>query len=216
MPSAIDLTGKVFGRLTVVSLSRNASRSPRRNRQWLCACECGQMSVVDGCRLTSGMSRSCGCLCRELSTIRATIHGKYGTAENNVWHSMIQRCTDPNTKSWSHYGGRGIAVCERWLRFENFLADMGERPTPQHTIERINNNGDYAPENCKWATRDEQARNKQNTVLLTSSGKTMCMAQWAAEVGLNAQTLWKRLARGWSVEDAIRRPSMANVSSQRR
>ncbi len=120
-----------------------------------------------------------------------------------TWYRMINRCTRPSSKSYKRYGGRGITICKRWMRFENFLADMGVRPSLKHTIERKDNEGNYRPGNCCWATYKEQARNRSNNRLLTFKGRTLPVAAWAEEVGLKSGTLWVRLKRGWSVQRAL-------------
>jgi hypothetical protein len=120
---------------------------------------------------------------------------------------MIRRCVDQKRKSYKDYGGRGIKVCERWLTsFENFYADMGDAPSKSHEIERVENNGDYTPENCKWCTHKEQARNRRNNRTLTHDGRTQCLAAWADEMKLNVSTVVMRLNRGWSVFDALTKP----------
>lgn len=118
---------------------------------------------------------------------------------------MLNRCQNPNVPAYKNYGGRGIAVCQRWLRFENFLADMGERPAGM-TIERIDNDGNYEPGNVRWATYKEQTRNNRSTQLVTLHGETKCITDWAAETGIKMPTLWARLRLGWSVEDALTKP----------
>src|SRR5690606_33915955 len=117
---------------------------------------------------------------------------------------MIQRCENPDSTGWSHYGGRGIRVCARWKTYENFLADMDRRPSSKHTLDRIDPNGDYEPSNCRWLTMKEQENNRTNNRLLTFQGRTQTLMQWAEETGLKRETISKRLDRlGWSVEDAL-------------
>jgi hypothetical protein len=189
--SIYDLAGKKFGKWVAVSAY------PRRRHAhvyWHCRCECGTERAVDGQNLLNGRSRSCGC-----AESRVRSHGKSESAEYKIWASMIQRCTKPV----KNYGARGIKVCVRWRKFENFYADMGPRPSPKHSIDRIDNDGNYEPSNCRWATRSEQAFNRRARSAITFAGRTQSMAQWAREVGIPRVTLFQRLQKGWPLEKAI-------------
>jgi hypothetical protein len=133
--------------------------------------------------------------------------GKSRTPEYGSWHAMIGRCTKPDNDCFEYYGGRGITVCDRWLTsFENFLTDMGPKPSLHHTIERIDNNKGYEPGNCKWATLSEQARNRRDNVLLEHDEKVQCLAAWADDLGIKQTTLRMRLKRGWSAERILTTP----------
>lgn len=186
-----------FGRLTVLSRAEN-DRFGRT--QWHCRCECGIERVVALFRMTSGHTKSCGCIKGEAL---ATHRGK-GTPTHNTWCAMKQRCNYPGSEQYAAYGGRGISVCQRWNdSFEAFLADMGERPEGM-TIERIDSDGNYEPGNCRWATDSEQARNRRSTLLVERDGVTKCVKDWCDELGLHPDKVYGRIRRGASPQEALR------------
>jgi len=195
--------GKRFGRLVV---DRFMYRDKRRNAYVLCRCDCGNKTIVQLSSLTSGDTTSCGCRRKEGGPLKhGACRGGKRLSEYQIWRSMTQRCYNPNNRAYKDYGGRGIKVCARWRHsFENFLADMGPRPTKHHTLERIDNNGDYSPENCCWATKKEQSNNRRDNLLLTFEGKTMTAKQWAEKIGMNYETLYRRIKKyGWPIEVAL-------------
>lgn len=155
----LDLIGYKSGRLTVVAFERKAADG---SSIWRCACDCGAMVGVIARNLRSGNTKSCGCLRRERASSSDHGHKRRGLSSPTYvsWSRMMQRCNDPNSNRWSLYGGRGITVCPQWRTFQGFLADMGERP-PGKTLDRINVDGNYEPDNCRWATASEQARNRR-------------------------------------------------------
>lgn len=160
-----DLTGQRFGRLTVIELAPKPWRGA--SSDWLCRCDCGAETIGCSGSLVRGITRSCGCIRRERITAANTTHGLVGTAEYQSWSAMKARCTNSNDPAYPRYGGRGISVCDRWQKFENFLADMGPRPggnaipwSERTTLDRIDNDGNYEPGNCRWADWATQRTNK--------------------------------------------------------
>lgn len=205
-----DLTGKQFGRWTVISFAEKRGKHP----YWLCECLCGNQGVIAATNLTRGLSRSCGCLNSEVTATKNranAIHGQSGngsngkraTAEYEAWSKMLRRCRNDFDRSYANYGGRGISVCERWLSFENFYADMGPRPSKQHSLDRVDNDGNYEPDNCRWTTRDVQGRNRRTSVVLTLAGEAMTVTEWAERLNLSRYTIFSRLRKGASAEEAL-------------
>lgn len=196
-----DLAGLRFGIIT--ALERVPSE-PGAKTYWECRCDCGVIFRTRMDVLTRGVAKSCGCSHRRMPPNGKKNHGGYRTAENWVWHSMIRRCTNPNQKNWVRYGGRGIKVCDRWLNsFEDFLVDMGRMPSPDHTIEREDNDKDYTPENCIWATWDAQNNNKRNSHFIEHQGRRQTIAQWARELGIKARTINRRASRSIPVDQIL-------------
>ena len=192
-----------FGRLVIVKeIAPRIGRNSRPQRRFTCLCDCGNSTEVRLRSLMQGHTKSCGCLQREIVINRSTKHGGSGTALYLVWNNMWRRCTDPGNSRYSQYGGRGIKVCSRWGSFENFRADMGERPSG-HSLDRINNDGDYEPGNCRWATVTQQAFNKQCTRHVTIGGVTRPMTQWIALRRVSKTVVYRRIRRGLTAEQAI-------------
>lgn len=200
-----DLTGLRFGRLLVISELKPVTSGPIK---WNCQCDCGNKKVILGASLRDGLTESCGCLQRELFAQRRTIHGQSiphkQTSEYWAWQSMKRRCLNPKNRYYCNYGGRGIKVCDRWIHsFENFFADVGPKPSPKHTIDRKNNDGNYEPGNVRWATRLEQMANTRRSRMITHGGKTLSLSQWSRELGIPCSRLAFRLKRDIAFADAI-------------
>jgi len=193
-----------FGRLTVLKRTENNSWGAPR---WVCICSCGTTKTIDGSSLRNGCTKSCGCLKREGNNLK---HGenrvKKRTQAYRTWAAIHNRCTNTKYEKYSQWGGRGIKVCQRWSKFENFLKDMGDPPTRQHSIDRIDNNRGYSPSNCRWATPKEQGRNKRNNRLITFNGKTQCLSAWAEEYQIKSSIIADRLKHGWDIEKALKTP----------
>jgi len=203
MATLDNLAGKRFGRLTVTEIHK----SVKRKTFWTCKCDCGGTTEVTATNLKSGNTKSCGCYRQAFTTTRNTTHGLGRPPEYTVWAKMRDRCENSNNPSWVHYGGRGITVCERWSKFENFYADMGTRPTDDHQIDRIDNDGPYAPENCRWATRVENCSNRRNTVKIEWRGEVDTIPGWARKIGIPQYALWMRIRRlGWDLDRAMTEP----------
>lgn len=215
MPYPISISiGDHFSRLTVIKYAGVRRIGTLRNaaRAWECRCECGGNVTASTAQLRSGNTKSCGCLNRQRQHERGVaaypaIHGASKTPEFQSWNSMVHRCTNPKSRAYGNYGGRGIAVCDRWRNsFVNFLADMGPRPTPKHTIDRIDNNGPYSPDNCRWATRIEQARNTRRSIVLDFNGQSLTLFEWAERSGVPYKTLRSRVNARWNVERILSTP----------
>uniref|UniRef100_A0A6H2A3J7 HNH endonuclease n=1 Tax=viral metagenome TaxID=1070528 RepID=A0A6H2A3J7_9ZZZZ len=200
MGNKIDLPlGQKFGRWTIIS---EAVKNYRGDSMWNCICDCGRETAVQGRSLQIGSSKSCGCLQKEVASARHFKHGMYGTSTYHIWDAMKSRCLNKNSVHYKNYGGRGIGICDRWVNsFVDFFADMGERPKGL-TIERIDNDGDYTPDNCYWANRKEQSRNNRRTRMLKYQGETLCLLDWAKRLGISHGGLRARLAH-YSVKVAF-------------
>jgi hypothetical protein len=203
-----NLSGLVFGRLKV--LEQTDLRSKDGSIKWLCSCSCGTICTVPSVNLVRGNTSSCGCLQKELAGQNGkkflTTHAQSYSPVYPIWAMMVQRCTNPKNVNFHKYGGRGITVCDKWLTFEGFYADMGDRPTENHSIERIKNNGNYEPSNCKWATVQEQANNTRRNKIITYKGETNTIAMMARKYNLRYGQLYHRLRQGWSVDKSIETP----------
>lgn len=199
----IDHTGKVFGRLRVL---RHAGKRGKYH-YWTCICECGNTKDVQAAALNHGHTKSCGCLAKDANGRRT--HGMSQSREHLIWRQMIARCSNPKHNRYTRYGGRGIVVCDRWLGQDGFAAfykDMGPCPSSDHQIDRLDNDGDYQPDNCRWATRKEQARNRRNNHHLVVDGVSKTIAEWAEDMDVKQHMIICRLRRGWSERRAVLTP----------
>jgi hypothetical protein len=199
--------GHKFTRLTVVSPAETRIlKGGQRRSQWVCRCDCGaQLNVMDA-DLKSGNTKSCGCLLRDIAPFVQRTHGQRHTSTYNVWHNMKRRCCDPSNHAYRWYGGRGIYVYEPWLEsFENFLRDMGHKPTDR-TLGRIDNDGPYSPENCRWETPYEQQCNTTRNVWIEFRGERMIMFEAIRRAGLTVGAVYQRLRNGWALDRALATP----------
>lgn len=213
----IDLTGRKFDQLCVLRAH------PERIANcvaWVCRCDCGTECVVSGALLRDGRTRSCGCLRRALGRARgAVLTRKHGegtngkeTPEYRTWTNMLSRCRNPNHTAFRYYGARGISVCERWGDYTTFLADMGRRPSSQHSLDRIDNTQGYSPENCRWATAVEQNRNTRFNRQIEIDGVARPLVEWLAHFQVARRTFYNRLAQGFTEQEALTRPSQRGAS----
>lgn len=197
--------GRRFARLTVLHIDQSRTKGKWRRAYWICQCECGALRSIRGESLRNGNTKSCGCLTRERLRSLLTTHHDSFTLEYKSWTAMIQRCTNPKNRSYPDYGGRGIKVCDRWRRsYENFLSDMGRRPSPKHSLDRINNHLGYSPTNCQWATREKQQNNKRTNRTITCHSITRTLPEWSRLTGIHPNTIRTRLdILGWTVGQAL-------------
>lgn len=199
--TALDLTENKYGRLKAL---RRIENNKRNQAQWECVCECGNVVNVACGKLTSGYTRSCGCLQKDTVRKAKTTHGLRCTNEYNSWSHIKRRCCDPFHIRYPDYGGRGITMCDEWRKsFKAFYDDMGPKPSPIHSVERRDNDKGYCKENCYWATRVEQANNTRSNVFFEHDGVSRTLAAWCRELNLNYSSVHGRLRKGFSFEEAI-------------
>ena len=204
MPKAMDLTGDRFGRWIALERVPEGKRT-----KYLCRCVCGAEKLVAHGDLRSGKSKSCGCLRRDVTIKKNTTHGmSHHNRLWRIWVNMRTRCYNSNTTYWDRYGGRGITVCEEWRdSFQSFYDwAMDNGYSDSLTIDRINNDGDYEPNNCRWVTVREQSYNRSDNHFVTLEGTTLPLDKWSRKKGLNPKTVRDRLTRGWSYEKALNTP----------
>lgn len=195
-----DITGFRYGSLTIIKC---LGSDKNRAKIWLCFCDCGNETISTGKALRSGKKLSCGCLKRDAINKAHITHGMTKSNEYAIWKGILARTLNPNNKSYIHYGGRGITVCEQWKKFENFYSDMGKKPSPSHSIDRIDVNGNYEPSNCRWVRPIEQQNNRRNNCNVFCFGETKTKAQWAKHVGIDRTTIDSRIRMGWTIEQAL-------------
>jgi len=199
-----DLTGMLFGRLEALFYAGRVNGKP----SWACKCECGTLTVTVTKQLLRGLTRSCGCLQVDRSKEVNTIHGMRKTVVYKRWQGIMTRCMNGNSKDFARYGGIGRGICKRWRSFENFLEDMGEPPSREHTIERVDNNRGYEPGNCVWVLSHQQNRNRLDNVVVEVNGVKLIAVDWDRKLGRYRGTTAKRIRKGWSPKDAVEIPIM--------
>lgn len=192
----IDLTGKTFGRLTVAGYGGKGF--------WWCKCNCGTAKRINGASLRGGRTESCGCHHREISKKIHITHGRSESALYRIWEGIKSRCLNPKCEAYPKYGGRGITMWTPWVSsFEAFALYVGERPSKRHSLDRMDNDGNYEPGNVKWSTSVEQNNNRRDNKSLTIEGKTRTYAEWCRELGVNYKTFHTRVTRGRTPEEAL-------------
>jgi len=209
MKPLVNMIGQRIGRLVVIERAANADGG---RAQWRCRCDCGNETVQPGKVLRKAIVRSCGCLRRETTTTMGLATRKHGQAVNptpeyRAWRSAIDRCHNPESRNFKNYGARGIAVCPEWRgSFEAFFAHLGVKPTPKHTLERVDNHRGYEPGNVRWATYREQGNNRRDNHVVEINGEKMTLAEAIRRKGQKSSRVRQRLAIGWSVERALDAP----------
>ena len=206
MPNLKNIKGQRFERLRVV---KYAGLNKNGCALWECICNCGKIKIILGSVLRNSMTKSCGCLRDEKVRQRAIennfTHGMSNIPEFRIWVAMRKRCRNKNNADYYLYGGRGIKVCERWQDFKNFIEDIGRRPSKKHSIDRVDNDGNYEPGNCRWVLPEIQARNTRKTVFIEFNGKKQSLSEWAREVGVSRETLKYRFKK-MPIEKAMTMP----------
>jgi hypothetical protein len=194
MQRAIDISGQRFERLVAVE----QVGSGRKEAYWRCKCDCGSETVTRGSKLRAGLTSSCGCVSAEKLSQANRKHGLHSHPIASIWYGIKARCLSPSNPAYKNYGGRGIQVCDRWLDLKNFIDDMYPAFQLGMTLDRINNDGNYEPSNCRWATRKQQARNRRSTLYVQSPAGPVPLAEWAEVNGLNYGSAW------WAINERRR------------
>lgn len=205
----VDLTGHIFGRLTVLKRADDYIQpSGRRRPAWLCRCECGNEIIALGDNLSCGRTNSCGCLRKEMMAEKQVTHGKTDTRLYAIWQQMKNRCCNKNLKAYKDYGGRGISVCDEWMHdFNTFYTwSIQHGYTDDLSIDRIDNDGNYTPNNCRWVTGAAQANNRRTNRLYTLDGETMSLTEWAHSRGVDPRKVFNRVYAGWDFQTALSTP----------
>lgn len=213
-----DLTGQKFNRLTVIRKAKNYSGG---RTLWVCQCECGKEIFVNGYNLRQGFTKSCGCLQKEIATKNCKLRTKHNLINSSlytVWASMKQRCSNKNGLAYKNYGGRGITICDEWVNDFQAFYDWAINNGYKHnlTIDRINNDGNYEPSNCRWVTRSVQAKNRRSNHYITFNSETHIISDWAKLYNIPLNVFCRRLKRGWSFEDAVSKPIIKYKSKSTR
>lgn len=208
-----DLTGRRFGKLTVIKKAYERVYNGANRTMWFCKCECGKECYMGEIGLLNGTTTDCGCVAKPKAKKQPKILGKRRI--RNIWNAMKRRCFDPKSHRAKRYYERGITVCKEWLDFENFLKwSLTHGYADDLTIDRINNDGNYCPENCRWACNDVQQNNRCNNHLITYNGETKTMKDWSRFYGINYKTLMKRINElHWDIDKALNTPTIQNKSS---
>jgi hypothetical protein len=201
MTKKLDLMGYVFERLTVIRESKRVNGKVF----WECRCVCGEIVIVRGSSLTSKNTQSCGCLSDDALISRSRTHGRSKSRAYYSWSSMHTRCNNPKHRNFNTYGGKGIRADPQWNDFAIFYADMGDPPVGM-SLDRIDSNGHYSKDNCRWATHVQQANNRINNHIVTWEGKSQTVSQWSKELGIRSATLHRRLRKGWDIDRALTAP----------
>lgn len=213
------IKGQKYGRLTIIELDHMKTYTNHNGKvpYVKCLCDCGNITIVSLPSIKAGNSASCGCFNKELASKRSKTHGLSKTTEYSIYIDIKKRCYTKTSTHYKDYGGRGITICQEWLDdFMNFYNDMGEKPGDEYSIDRIDNNGNYSKENCKWSTQSQQCRNRRSSVKLEFNGVTKNLIDWAEELGFSYDLLWDRIfAQKWSIEKALTTPKILNNGRSR-